>query len=218
MALFFAAFAGFTVATCLNALPAHWLSRLHLTRLMWLQHLPALALLTLGIVAAALGIAGIIASSFIYLVPARPSWNMVHTPIDFLLSAALIGTALPAVLSAIIRVDSSRPLAASVYPLWLVALVSVLWIANHAARLVRLNRSAIFEHRAAAALLNLPGHRAALIGSFACAAAVPLAWASSNSALACAAALIAVLLARYLFFVSVVPLNMALTFTRGGAH
>jgi FtsH-binding integral membrane protein len=142
---------------------------------------------------------------------------MVHTPIDFLLSAALIGTALPAVLIAII--PSTHPvLLLSVYPLWLVALVSVLWIANHAARLVRLNRSAIFEHRAAAALLNLPRHRAALIGSFACAAAVPLAWAFSNSALACAAALIAVLLARYLFFVSVVPLNMALTFTRGGAH
>jgi DMSO reductase iron-sulfur subunit len=216
-ALFFAFFAAFTVASCLKALPTHWLSRLHLTRLMWLQHLPALALLTLGIVAAALGIAGIIASSFIYLVPARPSWNMVHTPIDFLLSAALIGTALPAVLIAII--PSTHPvLLLSVYPLWLVALVSVLWIANHAARLVRLNRSAIFEHRAAAALLNLPRHRAALIGSFACAAAVPLAWAFSNSALACAAALIAVLLARYLFFVSVVPLNMALTFTRGGAH
>ena len=34
--------------------------------------------------------------------------------------------------------------------------------------------------------------------------------------LACAAAFGAVLMARYLFFVSVVPLNMALTFVRGG--
>jgi hypothetical protein len=33
---------------------------------------------------------------------------------------------------------------------------------------------------------------------------------------ACAVALGGVLLARYLFFVSVVPLNMALTFVRGG--
>jgi hypothetical protein len=38
------------------------------------------------------------------------------------------------------------------------------------------------------------------------------------SACATAAAFAAVLLGRYLFFVSVVPLNMALTFTRGGAH
>jgi formate dehydrogenase iron-sulfur subunit len=94
----------------------------------------------------------------------------------------------------------------------------LLWIANHAARLIRLHQSAIFEHRAAAALLNLPRHRAALISSFVCAAAVPLAWVTANSALACLAASVAVLLARYLFFVSVVPLNMALTFTRGGTH
>jgi DMSO reductase iron-sulfur subunit len=218
--LFFAALAGFAVAACVNAVPAMWLSRLHLTRIGWLQHLPAttLALSALGVIAAVLGIAGIIASSFIYLVPARPSWNMVHTPIDFLLSAPLIGTTLPAVLSTILpSILPAHPLPA-VFPLWPVAVASLLWIANHAARLIRLNRSAIFEHRAAAALLNLPRHRAALIGSFACAVAVPLAWVAANSALACAAAFIAVLLARYLFFVSVVPLNMALTFTRGGTH
>jgi formate dehydrogenase iron-sulfur subunit len=208
--LFFTALAGFTLASCLNALPAIWLGRLHFTRIGWLQNLPVttLALFTLGIVAAALGIAGVIASSFIYLVPARPSWNMVHTPVDFLLSAALVGITLPAVLSAI----------PAVFPLWAIALSSLLWIANQATRLVRLNRSAIFEHRAAAALLNLPGLRAALIGSFACAALVPLAWVTANFALACVAALAAVLLARYLFFVSVVPLNMALTFTRGRTY
>jgi formate dehydrogenase iron-sulfur subunit len=94
----------------------------------------------------------------------------------------------------------------------------LLWIANHAARLIRLKQSAIFEHRAAAALLDLRGHRATLIGSFACAASVPLAWITANYNLACASAFVAVLLARYLFFVSVVPLNMALTFTRGGTH
>jgi formate dehydrogenase iron-sulfur subunit len=105
-----------------------------------------------------------------------------------------------------------------VFPFWPAGLASLLWIANHAARLIRLNQSAIFEHRAAAALLQLPGQKAALIGSFACAAAVPLVWATANSALACAAAVVAVLLGRYLFFVSVVPLNMALTFTRGGTH
>jgi DMSO reductase iron-sulfur subunit len=218
--LFFAALAGFAVASCLNAVPAIWLNRLHLTRIAWLQHLPpaTLALFALGIIAAALGIAGIIASSFIYLVPARPSWNMAHTPIDFLLSAALIGTTLPALLSTILASILPALSLPAIFPFWPVALASFLWTANHAARLIRLNQSAIFEHRAAAALLNLQGHRAALIASFACAAAVPVAWVTANSALACAAALVAVLLARYLFFVSVVPLNMALTFTRGGTH
>ena len=218
--LFFGALTGFAVASCLNAVPSIWLSHLHLARIGWLQHQPdtTLAIFTLGIISAALGIAGIIASSCIYLVPARPSWNMVHTPIDFLLSAAIIGITLPAALSTVLA--SIRPFQAqpSVFPLWPVVVASLLWIANHAARLIRLNRSAIFEHRAAAALLNLPAERAALIASFACAAVVPLAWVAANSALACAAAFVAVLLARYLFFVSVVPLNMALTFTRGGTH
>ena len=39
------------------------------------------------------GIAGILASAYIYLVPARPAWNMLHTPVDFLLSSALLGCA-----------------------------------------------------------------------------------------------------------------------------
>jgi formate dehydrogenase iron-sulfur subunit len=218
--LFFGALAGFAVGSCLNAVPGVWLHRLHLTDIGWLQQRPAttLALLALGIIAAALGTAGTIASSFIYLVPARPSWNMVHTSIDFLLSAALIGATLPAVLSTILASILPALSQPAVFPIWPVALFSSLWIANHAARLIRLNRSAIFEHRAAAALLNLPGLRAALIGSFACAAAVPLAWATANFAVACAVAFVAVLLARYLFFVSVVPLNMALTFTRGGTY
>ena len=199
--LFFAALTGFTAVS-------------------WLQHLSATTqvLFTLGIIAAVLGIAGIVASSFIYLVPARPSWNMVHTPIDFLLSAALIGTTLPAVLSTVLALIVPISSPPTVFPSWPVALASLLWIANHAARLFRLSQSAIFEHRAAATLLNLPGYRAALIGSFLCAAAVPLTWITANFALACIAASVAVLLARYLFFVSVVPLNMALTFTRGGTH
>jgi DMSO reductase anchor subunit len=218
--LFFAALAGFTAAACVHALPAIWLSRLHLTRMGWLQHLPAamVAFSALGIITAALGTAGIIASSFIYLVPARPSWNMLHTPIDFLLSAALIGTTLPAVLSAIIASVFPALPPRSLFPLWAVAFASLLWMANHVTRLIRLKQSAIFERRAAAALLDLRGHRAALIISFACAAAVPLACLTADRALACAAAFVAVLLARYLFFVTVVPLNMALTFTRGGTH
>jgi formate dehydrogenase iron-sulfur subunit len=218
--LFFGAFVGFTFASCVHALPSIWLHRLHLTRLEWLQQLPAatVTLSALGIIAAALGVAGILASSFIYLVPARPSWNMLHTPIDFVLSAALIGTTLPTVLNAVIASFFPALRLRSLFPLWPVAFASLLWIANHVIRLIRLRESAIFEHRAAAALLDLRGHRAALIVGFACAAAVPLAWLAADFTLACAAAFVAVLLARYLFFVTVVPLNMALTFTRGGTH
>jgi DMSO reductase anchor subunit len=41
--------------------------------------------------AALLGAAGITASSFIYLVPARPAWNQKSTLVDFYLTALLLG-------------------------------------------------------------------------------------------------------------------------------
>jgi hypothetical protein len=173
----------------------------------------ALTIEALGIATALLGICGVIASAFIYLVPARPSWNMLHRPVDVLLSAALIGTALPFLVGPRVHVAASDGSL-----LWPCLLAASLWIANQGVRCIRLLSSASFERRASAALLNLSRQRTCLIASFTLAAAVPLfAWAGAT-AIACAAAFGAVLLARYLFFVSVVPLNMALTFTRGGAH
>src|SRR6185312_2266171 len=64
----------------------------------WAGHAPSCGVRTssgLAWAAAVFGVAGTIASAFIYLVPARPAWNMIHTPIDFLLSAAMIGSTLP---------------------------------------------------------------------------------------------------------------------------
>jgi DMSO reductase iron-sulfur subunit len=195
--LFFAAIAAFTLAS-------------------WLEHVQLLSLALrlyagLGWTAVILGIAGTIASAFIYLVPARPAWNMMHTPIDFLLSSVLIGSTLPVTLSWIARSSST-------YPNWATALGAVLWIGNHAIRLVRLSHSDLFEGRATAELLNTQNLRPALIASFALAAASALLSFCGAFAFATLATFAAVIIARYLFFVSVVPLNMALTFTRGGAH
>ena len=173
----------------------------------------ALAMMAFGILTAIVGVAGIIASALIYLVPARPSWNMLHTIIDFLLSAALIGTILPALLSARAHASVLSGLRFEVC-----LITALLWIANHCLRWLRLHRSNIFEHRASAALLNLPGQRTALIASLLLAAAAPLLDRAGSPAFACAAAFGAVLLSRFLFFVTVVPLNMALTFTRGKTH
>ena len=55
---------------------------------------------------------------------------MVHTPIDFLLSAALIGVTLPAVLRTILVSLLSAQAPPVVFPFWLAALASLLWIAN----------------------------------------------------------------------------------------
>ena len=101
---------------------------------------------------------------------------------------------------------------------WPTAIVASLWIANHAVRLVRLHFSTLFEERATAELLNTQDLRPAVIASFGLALATGVLAFCGAFAYAALAALAAVLLARYLFFVSVVPLNMALTFTRGGSH
>jgi DMSO reductase iron-sulfur subunit len=223
--LFFGAIASFTLASWLltpaiaTLLHSSMLQQLHASPLT-----PPL-LAALGWAAVLFGIAGTIASAFIYLVPARPAWNMMHTPIDFLLSSLFLGSTLPVTLSWMARLLNHLSLLqslhlqpAATYPNWITAMTALPWIANHAIRLVRLNRSSLFEGRATAALLNTQNLRPAVIASFALAAAAGLLAFCGAFAFATAAAFIAVLLARYLFFVSVVPLNMALTFTRGGSH
>lgn len=181
---------------------------------------------SLGALAAILGIAGILASACIYLVPARPAWNMLHTPIDFLLSTALLGSAITFVLeraaSSLALLPFLRPLhfdaAPVAYPASITIFWATAWLINHIVRLVRLNRSSLFEHNATAGLLNTTDLRAALILSIGLAFCTIMLTILGGHTLACAAAIAAVLLSRYLFFVSVVPLNMALTFVRGGAR
>jgi len=188
-----------------------WISLLH--------RLPYRLLPSLGVIATLLGIAGIIASAFIYLVPARPAWNMPHTPIDFLLSAALLGSTLLGVLESAAGFIASTlhlSFAASPHATWAAQLTPALWLINQSIRLVRLNRSTLFENRASATLLNTTDLRAALILSFGLVFSSGVLASIGNLGLAFAAAFAGALLSRYLFFVSVVPLNMALTFTRGG--
>ena len=170
-------------------------------------------------IAVLFGVAGTIASAFIYLVPARPSWNMVHTPIDFLFSAALIGCALPPLLEKtallFMSARATPPTDAHIYPVWPALLSTALWIVNNTIRLIRLNRSQSFEKRASAVLLNTEKFRAVLIASMALALISAVSAIAGSYMVAFITSTGAVLCARYLFFVSVVPLNMALTFARG---
>jgi DMSO reductase anchor subunit len=175
----------------------------------------------------AFGIAGIVASAFIYLIPARPSWNKLHTPFDFLLSAALLGalfSALSAHLATFINrfhvrgfaISASSPLGQAALPAWLALALALLWLVNQGVRMLRLHRSSRFEEQASAELvLHTPLGRifAAAMGLVAGSAAFALA---GYPGLACVLALGGVLCARYVFFVSVVPLNMGLTFLRAG--
>ena len=179
----------------------------------------------LEIASVALGILGTGASAFIYLVKARPAWNLIHTPLDFFLSSALIGIAMGSALhhtaAAIalflqhfgIHIPHS---AAAIHPA-AGAAVAVAWCLNQGIKLLRLRTSSNFESRASYNLIR--SERlfwvVALFVLCATASAVllnaPLAWLATVTAIA------AVVLGRYLFFVSVVPLSMALTFL-GGRH
>ncbi|RRA49605.1 DmsC/YnfH family molybdoenzyme membrane anchor subunit [Acidipila sp. EB88] len=215
-------------------------------------------LLFAGWSTALLGLAGTVASAFIYLVPARPAWNMKQTPLDFVLSGAMIGALLPAVLARVTTplvplvpwllswmvrsaqalnnvfmpdrlqhvltrlVPSMQPhglLLSLNGPAWDAPLgaataLCVSWIANQLWRAGALAKSPIMESRASWRLLRLPRFSRLLITALASAAAAPLLVAIGLPIVALLAAVLAVASARYLFFVSVVPRNMGLTFLR----
>jgi DMSO reductase anchor subunit len=195
----------------------------------WLKLLPAFhdAFPAATWMTMAFGIAGIVASAFIYLIPARPAWNKVHTPFDFLLSAALLGALSSAVLTHVVTsvarlhfrgftLNAFSPTWRWVLPPWVALALALLWLANQGIRLLRLRRSSRFEEQASADLvLHTPLARIFAAAMLLVAGSTAFAFAA-YPALACVAALAGVICARYIFFVSVVPLNMALTFLRPG--
>jgi DMSO reductase anchor subunit len=195
-----------------------------LTAISWLNALHqdpavALALLALKVIAPTLGGAGIVASAYIYLVPARPAWNMPHTPMDFILSAAVLGSAAaPVLISATTSIHAFHAFtfspASMSFPLWPLIFTSALWGLNRIVRTIRLHKSSVYERRAAASLLNTPELRGIFLVSFALIGLAILLSLAGTPTLALPAALAGVISSRYLFFVSVVPLNMALTFVR----
>jgi DMSO reductase anchor subunit len=206
--LFFVALIALTSAT--------WLNTLHVLSV-------PIALIFLKVLASTLGIAGILASAYIYLVPARPAWNTPHTPVDFLLSAALLGSAAAPLLIDIttalrtipqLHALTSLPTATASFPLWPLILSSTLWIVNHIIRTARLHHAPVYERRATASLLNTQNLRGVFLVSFAFVGLAILLSLAGMPVLALPTVLAGVISARYLFFVSVVPLNMALTFVR----
>lgn len=163
----------------------------------------------LGALCALSGLAGVYASARIYRVPARPAWNSRHTVSEFLLTAVLLG---PLFSRAAVLIAGDR-LAAWLLPLALAGLLGQ--GLNQALKVLRLIRSEEFELRAsgqllarqlASPLLLRYGLLTAAFGLSLC-RATPLA-----AAMALLAAAASELLGRYLFFVSVVPRNIASTF------
>jgi DMSO reductase iron-sulfur subunit len=149
---------------------------------------PSILFPWLAPVAGLAGIAGIYCSARIYMVPARPSWNSWHTPIEFLLTGFFLGS---------LAADQR---------LWAAGFAAAQAVLQ-AGRIWQMNRSMEFEARGSARLL-LQDFRRIVWVRFALlliAPALPLA-------VAVAAGLLSEIAGRYLFFVSVVPRNMAATF------
>ena len=215
--LFFAALAALTAAA--------WLAPLH-TALPALRMslLPRYVFAILEGATILFGGAGIVASACIYLIPARPSWNMVHTPVDFIFSAALLGVPLPFVLEQFARLlhrlavvahlVPAMPALDSTYAGVLGAGIATLWLVNLGIKIFRLKCSSLFEEHASYTLLRTPAMQASLVVSAVCIVLAGPLLLLHYFFLGLLFAFAGVLLSRYLFFVSVVPLNMALTYVR----
>ncbi|MGI9033016.1 MAG: DmsC/YnfH family molybdoenzyme membrane anchor subunit [Acidimicrobiales bacterium] len=172
--------------------------------------------LWLGAATVTIGVAGLYASSRLYLVPARPVWNSGRTPVSFFATAAATGPLL-----ALLFADRSRLRPSWVALLLGVAAAGALAQVGVAAHLVRaLRRTPGRQHEGGAALLL--GRYGTLfqlrliavgggVGLLAFAAGAPLGGAASGGRLAVGLVLIAVgeLAGRYLFYVTVVPYRMA---------
>jgi DMSO reductase anchor subunit len=163
----------------------------------------------LGGLTAVFGAAGIMASAFIYLVPARPSWNSRFTIADFFLTGALLGSLFATAIGA----GQGRFL----------TLVSVTaasaQLLNQALRFLRLTSSDSFEQQASARLLStrlaqpfLLRGTLLLLGGV----ALPLSASATARLTAFPVALAAEVLGRYLFYVSVVPKNIAAPYLAAG--
>jgi len=174
--------------------------------------------LGVGVAATAAGAAGVYASARLYLVPARPVWNSLRTPVSFAATAVAAGPLL-----ALLAVDRSAAPAGAVAALVAAAAAgTLLQLACHLHLVRALRRAGDRQHRGTAELLGrrrdlvlarlgLAGLALALLASV-----VPTGLDGPAAGGRLAAALLAVaageLAGRYLFYVTVVPYRVAGSF------
>jgi DMSO reductase anchor subunit len=164
--------------------------------------------LGVGAVTVLVGAAGIYASGRLYVVPGRPSWDSPLTIAAFFLTAVSFG---PLVVIAVLGGDRTERWT------WF-GMVAAAGIAGQlavaAANLVRLHRDGRREARGTVRL-NLGRFRSLLalrVVTALAAAVLAIGWAPAALALV----VVAEAIARYLFYVTVVPLDMPGSFFRRG--
>jgi DMSO reductase iron-sulfur subunit len=173
-------------------------------------NLPARA--SVGLLTAISGALGVYCSARIYMVNARPAWKSVYTAADFFATALLLG---PLFVHALGIADHPWLRYAAIGGAAAQLLVQSL-------KFLRLARSEQFELRASAILLSGRFQTQFLLrlGILVIAGIVlPLVEAGRPAALlTLLLALAGEWLGRWLFFVSVVPKNIAAAFTTAGRH
>lgn len=156
----------------------------------------------LGGATIALGAAGVTASACIYLVKARPSWNTKFTIADFFLTVAVLGPLFTVAIGA----GQGRVLTL------VVVVAASAQLLNQALRFLWLIASDCFELQASARLLSTTlGKTFLLRGALLLAGGIALPLWGSGLAHFAALPLVATgeIAGRYLFYVSVVPKNIA---------
>jgi formate dehydrogenase iron-sulfur subunit len=148
------------------------------------------------------------ASARLYTVAARPMWNSRHTFVEFYLSAAFTGTIAGSLFTSATQTALAHVAACAALALAIQQTVKLVW----------LWRAHIFELRAAGELLHFRFF-SIFAGRLCGLGALGLVLTLFNDHLwarvLCLAAAIGLELAgRYLFFVSVVPKNMAAPYLR----
>jgi formate dehydrogenase iron-sulfur subunit len=163
-----------------------------------------------GLLTALCGAAGVLCSARIYLVRARPAWFSAYTVAEFFATTLLLGPWF------------GRAMGASRAPavMWAIAAGGVAQLCTQALKFLWLSHSEQFEPRASALLLSgrLRGVFVLRIGLLMVAGVVlPLVARTSAHAFAgLVLALAGEWLGRWLFFVSVVPKNVAAAFVAAG--
>jgi formate dehydrogenase iron-sulfur subunit len=161
-----------------------------------------------GIIAAALGLIAVYASARLYMVPARPMWNSRHSFLEFYLGAAFTGTLASSIFTPALQQTFAH----------VAACIAVALVIQQTIKFVSLLRSHQFELKASGQLLRF--RFSSLFVTRLCSlAALSLALVLADyhlwlRVLCLTAALGTELAGRYLFFVAVVPKNMAAPYLR----
>ncbi|MEI9811400.1 MAG: DmsC/YnfH family molybdoenzyme membrane anchor subunit [Acidobacteriota bacterium] len=161
-----------------------------------------------GFLTVASGALGVLCSAKIYMVPARPSWNSGYTVSEFFSTALLLG-------SLFMRVMSPD----QAWVGWLAIIGGAAQLITMTLKFLWMSQSDVFELRASSLLLSGPVRKLFLARLGVLVTVIALALVKTSLPVAggvLGLAFTGEILGRWLFFVGVVPKNIAAAFTTAG--